>query len=335
MKRYRHIDRTNYKVFGNLRLYYRWIRTWKTVPVISWIKAARAFKDGRFVEAEKFYSDGLKSHPKHPARYSALLDLSYCQVKNKQIKRALNNLQHIVEHRPLMREAAIRLAKLQIWAGRFLESALTMRRFMKSGVHSADEVALYLLAVIENEGPKYLIKEAVEYARKFDGKETPLLEVSMARYYRFMGKNEEAKEMAMKLSSTHSAPFEALILAAEILLEENGGIFARHFLRRALAKNPEHPRALSLLAETYLADAPYRSVEYARQIALTACQNTNWESPRELHVLADAYIDLGDKMTALLIASKAKEVGSRLLGSYKDINSLDELIESLYSGTLS
>jgi len=78
---------------------------------------------------------------------------------------------------------------------------------------------------------------------------------------------------------------------------------------------------------------PFYNGEYAKQLAIGACQLTNWSSPREMHLLAEAYYHTGDKISALVVASKAKQAGTRLMGTYRDVRVLEQLIESLSSGT--
>ncbi|NDC38365.1 MAG: hypothetical protein EBZ48_09980, partial [Proteobacteria bacterium] len=120
----------------------------------------------------------------------------------------------------------------------------------------------------------------------------------------------------------------------KLLLTEGEVMPARRLLRRALVKLPENPQILSLLAQSYLQSGALYNAEYARQLATEACQRSEWSSPRELHILAEAFYHIGDKASALIIASKAKEEGSRLLGSYRDVKSLDQLIDNLSTGTL-
>ncbi len=50
-----------------------------------------------------------------------------------------------------------------------------------------------------------------------------------------------------------------------------------------------------------------------------------------MHVLAKAYTALEDKMAALILASKAQQAGSRLMGVYRDNEKLEELIRNLSS----
>ena len=47
--------------------------------------------------------------------------------------------------------------------------------------------------------------------------------------------------------------------------------------------------------------------------------------------LAETYYHLDDRISALIIAQKAKEEGSRLMGTYRDAAVLDRLIEHLSS----
>ena len=89
-----------------------------------------------------------------------------------------------------------------------------------------------------------------------------------------------------------------------------------------------------MLAETYLRSGTMYNAAFGKQLATQACIATNWLSPREMHVLAEAYYHTGDKLAALLTASKAKQAGSGLVGQYAKSHHLDQLIESLTDGPL-
>ncbi|MDC0358463.1 hypothetical protein OAO01_06570, partial [Oligoflexia bacterium] len=179
------------------------------------------------------------------------------------------------------------------------------------------------------------LKEVIEASMKLskEEKENAEFEAVRARLMMIRGNAAKGKEYLAKIADTEQASTNALILFSEVLIEEGKITVARQYLRRALAKAPDHPRVLSLLSESYLQSGPYYNPEYARQLATYACQNTNWLSPREMHILAEAYYHANDKISALIIASKAKEEGSRLLGTYRDAAGLNKLIENLSSGT--
>lgn len=315
-------------------VFFKWWKTWRTLPVMAWIKAASLYRVGEYALAEKYYLKGLEQNPEHPARYSARMDLAYCLFKNRKIAEAEEQLRYVATHAPQTREAHLRLARLQTWAGQSLDAAWTIRRALRKIPADAELVALFLLAVLDNGGPAYLLREAVAASKSFntDERKHPLLEVALAKLAMFKGEEKGRDDLA-RLAAQMNAPFEAVLALGEILLQEGRVAEARQELKRAMVVTPDHPRLLSLLAESYLSDGLFYQPEYGRQLAVNACQHTNWSSPREMHILAEAFYRLGDKISALVVASKAKQAGSRLLGTYQGVKNLDKLIETLSAGT--
>ena len=318
------------------KLMVRWWRAWHALPVWSWVRAAGAYRAGQFAVAERFYRRGLRTHASHPASSCARLDLSYCLFKLGRLEEAEQNLRLVTNQSPTSREGFLRLARLQLWSGQTLEAAWTIRRALRNIPADADLAATYLLAVLDSDGPAYLLTEASETANRIDreGQTHPRLKAPLARLRMMQGKYDAGRAELVAIANTDGAPFEALVLLADVQLHEGKLVDARKELRRALKVAPDYPRVLSMLAETYLTAGPFYNAQYAQQLALSASQLTNWASPREMHLLAESYYHIGDKMSALIIASKAKHVGLRLLGSYRDTKSLEQLIESLESSTL-
>lgn len=318
-----------------IRLYKKWWSTWKTIPVLAWVKAAALYRDGNYQEAIQYYEKGLAKHRSHPARFCARMDLAYCLFHEKRYQEAEKHLKNVTTFFPRSKEAHLRLARLQMWTGRSLDAAWTMRRALRSITADPDVVALFMIAVLDNGGPAFLLKEVIEASLKLDkeAQQNLRLQAARARLTMNRGDKEKGREFLEKVASDEKAPLEALIIYAEVLLETKKVANARRYLKRALNKAPAHPRVLSMLAQSYLCAGPFYNAEYARQLATDACQNTGWLSPREMHILADAYYHLNDKISSLIIASKAKEEGSRLLGSYRGSDVLDKLIENLSAGT--
>lgn len=327
-------------ILANIRLVKKWWRRWHTLPVFSWLKAAALYKSGRYQEAIGLYRHGLEKHPGHPAELCARLDLAYCLFRSGRLEEAEDELRRSANFAPESREAQLRLAHFLMYKGRMAEAAWTMRRLLRRMPADAELAATFLMAVVENGGPSYLMNEASALAEKIirgassESRQLHKLAVARARLKLLTGGFEEGKAELGKLACQNPTSVEALLSFAELLLKEGHVSFARQHLRRGLALAPNYPRLLSLFAESYLLGGPFYSPEYAVQLATCACQLCSWSSPRELHVLAEAYFHLGDKMSALLVASKAKEEGQRLLGSYRDAKSLERLIENLSSGTL-
>jgi tetratricopeptide (TPR) repeat protein len=321
--------------FSPILAVHKWWKTWNTLPVWSWERAASHYRAGRFEIAERLYRLGLKRKASHPAHFCARLDLAYCLFKLGHLEDAEHNLRYVTTHLPASREAFVRLARLQMWSGHALEAAWTIRRALRSIDVDPELAALFLFAVLENGGPGYLLDEAIEANKRIEteGDDFPRLQAARARLEMVRGQYDAGREVLEKVAESENAPFESIVVYAEVLLAEGEIALARRHLRRAMAASPDYPRVLSLLAETYLKSGDFYNGEYAKQLAIGACQLTNWTSPREMHVLAESYYHTGDRISALVVASKAKQAGTRLMGTYRGVRGLDQLIESLSSGT--
>lgn len=312
----------------------KWWKTWKTLPVLAWVQAAALFRSGQYRLAEKLYRKGLKRHPHHVASYCARLDLAYCLFKLGRLSDAEQELRYVTLHLPEMKEAHVRLARLQLWRGHALDAAWTVRRALRVVKPDQDLVTTFLIAVIENEGPWYLLEEAQDACKRLVSPTSgQQLQAAIAYLNAKQGQAAGYATLEALCESEQCAP-EGLILMAKLLSAAGDVIQSRDLLRRALAMLPENPQILSLLAQSYLQSGALYNPEYAKQLATEACQRSEWSSPRELHILAEAFYHIGDKVSALIIASKAKEEGNRLLGAYRDVKSLDQLIDNLSSGTL-
>lgn len=327
----------------NPKLIWDWCKAWKTWPVLDWIKAAELYRSASFQEARDLYLRGLERHPFHPASSCARLDLAYCYFKLEKFAEAEELLKTVMAQAPSMRECYLRLAHLQSWTGHYLEAAWTLRRAIREIDVDEEIVTHFLFTILDNGGPHYLLKEALRELSRLSSEERskPRLQLASARLALFRAERsdssvsskqselDKARAELHRLASGADAPFEAVIVYAELLIEEGRIAHARQQLRRALSVAPKHPRVLSLLASSYLKEGAFYNPEYAKQLATSASQNTAWRGPREMHILAEAYIATGDRLGALTIAHKAKDAGSKLLGTYRHVKSLDQLIEKL------
>lgn len=321
---------------GFVRLYRKWFKIWGSLPVFAWVKAAALYRQGDFAHAAVYYEKGLLRHPTHPARHCARIDLAYCLFKLGRLDDAESHLKQVTKHLPYSREAALRLAQIQMWVGETGEAAWTLRNCLRYNPFEPELVASFLLAVLENNGPSYLLNEAVHATFALDASQMklPKLEVARALLAITRGDVLTGRAVLVGVVTQPKAPLEAHLYLAELLKNEGRADLARQQLHHALAQEPNHPRVLAQLAEIYLEAGADYNPHYAQQLATSAAQNTAWQSPREMHTLAKAFYHLGDKMTALMIASQAKKVGADR-GAYRDAKCLDELIASLSTGTIS
>jgi hypothetical protein len=216
--------------------------------------------------------------------------------------------------------------------GRTLDAAWALKRARKQLKLDAELTGYFLYSALESEAPSHVLKDAVEATLALDSLSThPLLEASRLwlSQKKDPSRSEEILAELEALCAEEKCPVEVTLIFGEILLSLSMSARSLLHLRKALCSFPKHPRLLSLIALSYLNSGDSYNHEFATQLALSACQATKWSSARELHVLAEAYYHSGDKMTALIVASKAKDEGRRLLGSYRDQNGLEELIQTL------
>ena len=315
---------------------HQWWVTWGTLPVFSWVRAARLYKAGHFAAASKLYEKGLSGYPNHPASNCARIDLAYCLFRQQQYEAAERQLRLVISQLPKAREAYYRLARMHMWTGNYLEAAWTFRRALQHVPSDADFVAGFLTSVIENGGPGYLVREAQRALLELSEEDLAKGKVLIARALLAMQNRDvkEAERLLRDLVQQPAAPCDAFVYYAELLVKQGKVANARRYLRIAMAISPNNPRVLSSFANTYLQPGAFYNPEYARQLATTAAQNTGWLSPWALHTLAEAFYHEGDKMSALIMASKAKDVGNQRLGIYREEKILDQLIASLQEGTL-
>ena len=304
--------------------YLTWLRKWRTAPVRSWISAADAYRAKEFERAEALYEKGLAKHPTHAAALNAKLDLAYCKFKLRKPKEAEKILSAITTHHPTLTEGWTRLAKLLLWMGKPGKAS----RILLIGEHYIEKneelkaLRLFALTELRQEISDEACNLNLELSKL--NSESLLTMVALSMYEARYGDPFKGREMLTKLCTHPQSPIEALHGIAELYLEERNATMAKHFLRRTLHATPDNPLSLSLLAEVYLiSDA---SPEFAVQVAQQACQLSQWQSPRFMHTLVKSHLAVGDKISALLIASRAREISDE---PYPHMERLGALVHKL------
>lgn len=304
---------------------------WRALPVSSWVRGAALYRKGSFEAAAKHYEAGLVSHSEHPARNCARMDLAYCLFQLGRLDESERELRKVSTALPRSREVHLRLARLQIWMGRTLDAVWTLRRVIQQGVLDGEVVGLFLFTLLEQKGPQFLFREALEATAKVSPQDQkkPLLQAATLYWEYLNGAGVPARDALIDIACKHRAIPEASVMLAKILLHEEKVAASRRVLREAMIIHPEHPILLTLCAKSYLRDGVHFQPNFARQLAQVACTSSRWKSPATLHVYAEALFYCQDKMSALLVASKAKEEGERVLGKYSDAKDLDQLLHTL------
>ena len=319
------------KIFPHFDSYKIWIKTWRTLPVRTWVKAADLYRKGEFKRAAELYEIGLSKHPFHEAAYCARLDLAHCNFKLGKFIESKELLKNLISQIPTLREAYIRLARVQMWVGESLEAAWTMRRAIREIKPDGEMIALFTGAVVEHGGASYLFKECEEAYQTLseDERNNKKLLVARARLEITRGDYQKGRAQLTSMVSGADAPIEAVIAYGELLIKEGRVPMARLQLRRALSVMPNNPKILTLMAELYLKSGTEFNPEFAKQNATAACQSSGWLSPEALHTLAEAFKALDDRLSALATAVRAREAGSKLLSGYKNVKDVNALIDSL------
>lgn len=317
-----------------VRTYGDWLSRWRCLPVGAWIQAAEQYQKGDFQTAATLYKQGLVSNPHSPAKLNALLDLAHCLFRLRRFEEAENYLRQATVVAPQERESYVRLARLQLWLGHATEAVWTMRVCIQRVSADPELAALFITAVVESGGNSSTINEAQELlAGLHCDNGFPRLEVARARLTLLAEDSVASRDNLSKLASIDRGPFEAVVAFAEVLLKEGKLAYARHHLHRSLVVAPEHPKVLRLLAQSYLSAGIFFEPEYAVQLAQKACQATAWRGVHEMLILAQAYITAGDNAAALLVASRAKDVAARLIGTYPEVARIEQILQGAASGS--
>lgn len=275
-------------MFESLKAYLRWWSMWRSVPVHEWIKGAALYRAGKFDRALELYRRGLDKHDHHPAALTARLDYAYCLFQVRRLDAAREELRQVIRSCPTNREARVRLIRLHLWSGQPLEAGFACRRALQSIEPDGEIVGLFLLAALEHNDHQHLLNDAIRSVGSLspEAKKHPLVRVADARLDLLRGDYQLGKQTLAEIANEPNAPFDGVLLFAELLLEEGNLPHGRHQLRRALRAAPNHPRVLSMLASTYLTQGAFFNAEFGLQLSLAACQNSGWVSPREMHVLS-------------------------------------------------
>lgn len=319
-----------------LRTTVKWWRIWGTLPVRTWVRAAELYREGKYEDAVRAYEYGLVTKSSHPGRHCARMDQAFCQFRLGQIREAEKNLRRVQSEVPASIEASARLAQLYAWSGDFVRACEELSRLVERKKTCPKYVAQFVLYALHPQVPQETLRTAISALLGLERSDLALPELEVARACLAVkrGDIEKGRAVLALLVGKANAPIEAHIQFAEILFSEGKLAHMRRQLRRALSLSPDHPGVLSLFAQSYLEAGPFYNPEFAMQLATKACQAAGWLSPAEMHVLAKAHFHIGDRVSALLIASKAQDVALERFGQYSVFPDLSEFIETLSSGTL-
>ena len=291
-------------------LAFDWMRMWKSLPVLSWIRAASSFVEGDFNAASKFYQNGLERHPRHPARHCARLDYSYCMFRQGKLLEATRELEALLADGAVLKNAYLLLARLQHTQGASLAALSTICEYLD---HSPEDVQA-LVAYVHISGQSRIRLPKLQQVRnelastksKFliDDHRQLLIDAALAHYELRFGERAVGERLLARVLATGQAPTEAILLRGEAFLEIGRIEQARQQLERAFRMSPQNPIAPRLLAETYLVPGDFSEPTWAVQLSEVSCRLSAWKNARSLEVLSRAYEACGEDVGAELVDAR-------------------------------
>lgn len=301
---------------------FRWWRIWRTVPVLSWIRAAELFREGNFRKASEYYLRGLTQFPNHKAAACARLDYAYCNFRLGEIDVALREVSEVTRVERPLRDALLLHVKVLCATSENKQALAVIRKAVNLYADEVVVLARYVhiaLWLKDTDSHIAIVIERLKAARAAKSLEDPqqiIIDVAIAHYELVSGTNrEEGEKLISRAFATGRAPVEAFIIKGEQLLEEGRVVVARELLSRACKMAPQDPRPYALQAKSYLGETDQSDAPWAVQIATQACRISGWQHIESVQVLADAYAENGEEEVAELFNERAK-----LLMSTKGIN---------------
>ena len=282
-------------------VYLSWWKSWKTLPVAPWVRAADCFRNGDFRTAIAHYETGLASNKSHSARPCALFDLSYCRYRIGLVEEAAESLHELVSERVKLKEVYLLLAKIQLVFGHNQGAVVTLQIGSELFPHDIGvAVALAYASFRGHEQSEEMeaVRRKLDIIRKgLDIEDTNRAKVdtAIATYEIRFGDAVVGERILARLLASGDAPAEAVLLRGEFLLNKGRVVPARGQLRRAMALKPQDPRPVLLLAESYLRPGGFGDVAWAKQLAEAACRLSTWRNADALGLLALACGELGDE----------------------------------------
>jgi tetratricopeptide (TPR) repeat protein len=306
-----------------------WYRHWGTLPVLSWIKGADFFRAGRFQQAIECYQTGIAKSPAHPARDCAQFDLAYCYYRLDNLDLAEKLLAELIQKRVELKEVYLLYSRIKSATG-FVATSRNILE-LASQIFPRDPQIISCLAhacMYSDCGDDQLeqIRNNLLIVRQdLNLEEINYLHVETAIAHLEIRRGDLAKgeRLLSRVLSTGQAPYEAVILRSERLLETSRVLPAREQLNRAMAACPKDPKPMILLARSYLRVGNDYNVDWAKQLADAACRVSYWKNAEAISVLARAFEEAGDLDSAEIFIERIKNLPSSL-----------ELGSSFYSSSL-
>ena len=313
-----------------------WMRIWKTAPVLTWMRAAEAFRTGNYSKAVEYYRRGLSKYPSHPAHFSARYDLAFCLEKLGCLEEAIQEISYIISLRTEIKDAYLFRSRLLMYIGKYsyaLESLRIARSIFPEDIlilvkyfHLAIDVGNNLEEVEKIREELLRLSKSIAVSSEVENYKE--IQIALAHYELFRGDEIKGDQFLNKVIAEGQVNLYALLLKGQRLLANNRLIQAREQFRRAHLLDPMDPIPQILIAETYLSSGVKEELPWAIQLAESACRASKWTNPDAIETLIAAYQLNSELVKVELFTARLKEISNfkLILGSRKAIQSVVGLI---------
>ncbi|HMO17609.1 MAG TPA: hypothetical protein PKA63_05295 [Oligoflexia bacterium] len=273
----------------------KWIRIWKSCPVLPWIRAAYAYREENFSLAAQYYRQGLKEKPKHPASLPARFDLAYCLEKNGEPHEAISVFSTLIDEAVDSVECYLNKSRLENYLGRHISSLETLRKARRRFPEDIRVIVSFMhtslvtgFARDELLALKEFISSKCVFSAMAD-EQYLAIETALAHYELLLGDANEGDRKLVRVLASGDAPSEATLLRGRRMLAMGRVLQARELFRRAMIQSPGDPEPLILLSESYLESEDHQETIWAIQLAETACKLSRWKRAEAIALLGRAY----------------------------------------------
>lgn len=273
----------------------RWYRRWGTAPVRPWILAADAFRSGDYSQAAQFYKDGLGRFQSHPAAQPARFDYAYCLYREGKLAEAISEVRKLTNFGSRVKEAYLLEAKLALIVGDCSSAMEVMDRAIENFEEDLQVLSCFVHTSLY---AKFGIERLTDVVTKLYSMQGELsvndmrkvhADTALAHYEIRCGDLRKGERILARVLATGSAPYEAVLIRGERLLEQGRVMPSRIQLTRAMIAAPRDPRPVLMIARSYLKSSSEFNPTWACLLAQRACRLANWQNADGVRVLVRAY----------------------------------------------
>lgn len=301
----------------------KWQKTWHTMPVFDWVKAANLYKKGQYYHAAKLYKKGMESHSHHIAFKSAQNDYLICLMKTGEYLLCASYLERLVSDDNCEQKYLLQLASIYLRFGEVKKrQELLIKCVQKYGIDEFNIAQIIHSSIDAGEINYFSSKLRLSLGKI---KKNIFINTAISRWNYQLNMSAANRATIANLAAQSNAPLEAQLIYADILRQEDRYDYARKHYVKAMVIAPRDPRPYIGNAKCLLYLGLEHHINSALGMALEAVRLSCWKNHMALQILAECYVKTGDKITALMVADLA------VTASKREQNQVSEELTLLYN----